>query len=137
MTERGQASVLVIGLVIVTFSAAGIAIDGTRAFLMRRTLQNAADSASLAGANAIDRAAYYSSGGHSIRLDAGAARATAVSILRRRGLDVSAEVSTEPTSVAVVLTGRIETSFLGLIGIDSLPVRVEAVARPMAGRPDG
>lgn len=133
MDERGQASIFVIGLAFVTFAVAGVAIDGTRAFLLRRTLQNAADSASLAGASEIDRVAYYTSGGSSIRLDPAAARSKAAAMLNERRLEVRAEVLTEPTRVAVILQGRVRTSFLGLIGIDSLPVVVEAVARPIAG----
>lgn len=131
MTERGQASVLVIGLVLVTFAAAGIATDGTRAFLLRRTLQNSADSASLAGASTIDRMTYYASGGRSVRLDPATAKETAMRMLGRRGLEVMADVTVSSTRVAVILRGRVETGFLGLLGIDSLPVVVEAVARPV------
>jgi hypothetical protein len=52
--ERGQIAVLALGLALVVFAIAGLAVDGTRAFLARRSLQNLADAAALAGAGELD-----------------------------------------------------------------------------------
>jgi len=41
--ETGQVIVLALGLTLVAFAVAGIAVDGTRVFLARRSLQNLAD----------------------------------------------------------------------------------------------
>ena len=57
MRERGQASVLLVGVVLLGLAFAGLAVDGTRLFTARRDLHNIADSAALAGASAIDEAA--------------------------------------------------------------------------------
>jgi Flp pilus assembly protein TadG len=131
--QRGQAAVLVIGLALVTFMVAGLAVDGTRAFIYRRTLQNAADGAALAAASEIDKNRYYSSGGKRVILDGRAARETAIRLLSRRGLDVRASVVAGSDSVELVVRGEIPTMFLALAGIREVPVAVAARAEPFAG----
>jgi uncharacterized membrane protein len=132
--ESGQVSVFVIGAALVCFAIAGIAVDGTRAFLYRRTLQNAADAAALAGASEIDTSTYYS-GRDEIVLDDAGARDAAMQWLARRGLAVEAAVSATPAVVRVGLRGRLGTTFLGLIGISDLPVAAESVAEPLPFEP--
>jgi uncharacterized membrane protein len=133
-SQSGQVSVFVIGTALICFAVAGVAVDGTRAFLYRRTLQNAADAAALAGASEIDRDAYYSNR-DDVVLDGVGARSAAFQWLARRGLPVDAEVSASATSVRVGLRGRLGTTFLGLIGITDLPVAAEAAAEPLSGPP--
>ena len=133
-SQSGQVSVFVIGTALICFAVAGVAVDGTRAFLYRRTLQNAADAAALAGASEIDRGAYYSDR-EDVVLDWVGARSIALQWLARRGLPVDADVSATPTSVRVGLRGRLGTTFLGLIGITDLPVAAEASAEPLSGAP--
>ncbi|HEX2049332.1 MAG TPA: pilus assembly protein TadG-related protein [Actinomycetota bacterium] len=134
-SERGQASVLAIGAALVAFAVAGVTIDGTRAFLFRRSLQNAADAAALAGASEIDVETFYAGGGARAVLDPAAARATAIDWLRRRGLDAVADVDADDGAVEVTLRGRIGTTLLALVGIDDVPVAAAARAEPLPGRP--
>ncbi|CAN5724527.1 hypothetical protein BH24ACT26_BH24ACT26_19770 [soil metagenome] len=122
---------LVVGLALVAFAVAGVAVDGTRAWLARRTLQNAADSSSLAGASELDRRAYYTSSGTEIVLEPATARAVAAEWLARRGLDARASISADTTSVEVVLRDELATTFLGLVGIKSIPVAAQATAEPV------
>lgn len=133
--ERGQVTVLILGMALIAFAVAGVAVDGTRAWLLRRSLQNAADAAALAGAGEIDRAAYYSSGGKVVRLDAASSESAAARWLRYRGLDARASVAARPERVAVVMRAELDTTFLALIGVRSLEVAVEADAAPAAGTP--
>jgi len=133
-SQSGQVSVFVIGTALICFAVAGVAVDGTRAFLYRRTLQNAADAAALAGASEIDRSAYYA-GRNDIVLDGGRARGTAMRWLARRGLPVEADVAATPALVRVGLRARLETTWLGLVGIGELPVAAQAVAEPVSGSP--
>lgn len=130
-SEEGQVAVLVVGLALVAFAVAGVAVDGTRAWLARRTLQNAADSSSLAGASELDRRAYYTSSGTEIVLEPATARAVAAEWLARRGLDARASISADTTSVEVVLRDELATTFLGLVGIKSIPVAAQATAEPV------
>lgn len=129
--ELGQASVLALGLALVTFAIAGLAVDGTRAFLYRRTLQNAADAAALAAAGEIDRARLYAGGGNLAPIDPIAARARAREWLALRGIAARAQIDAGPGGVRIVLAGSVATTFLGLVGVGSLPVAVESAAEPV------
>lgn len=132
--ERGQATVMLLGLALLAFAVAGLAVDGTRAFIHRMSLQNAADAAARAGASEIDAAAYYRSGGRRVTLDPEGATATAVRFLDYRRLGAAdAGVSVENGGVYVTIRSEVTTSFLGLVGIGSIPVAVESRAEPVAG----
>ncbi len=131
--EAGQVTVLAVGLAVVTFAVAGLAVDGTRAFLLRRTLQNAADAAALAGAAALDTGAYYSSGGQRIVLDREGARREALAWLSRRGVRATASVVVGESNVSVILRGEAAVTFLALVGLESVPVATQARAEPMPG----
>jgi Flp pilus assembly protein TadG len=131
--QDGQATVLILGLALVVFAVTGLAVDGTRAFIARLTLQNAADAAALAGAGELDLSAFYSSGGSRLQLDAPDARALAYSYLDARGYAGGAVVDASEGSVTIVVRDEIATSFLGLVGVDALPVAAEARAEPVPG----
>jgi Flp pilus assembly protein TadG len=133
--QRGQVTVMALGLALVAFAVAGLATDGTRAFLLRRTLQNAADSAALAGASELDTDVYYSSGGRETVLDPSRARSVALEWLGRRGLSARSAIAATPTEVSVSLRDEVRTAFLALVGIDRIPVAVSALARPFARSP--
>jgi Flp pilus assembly protein TadG len=133
--EGGYASILVLGMALIAIAVAGVAIDGTRAFLLRRSLQNAADAAALAAASEIDRDGYYASGGRSIAIDPDAARAQVANWLAQRGLPTEAAVAADEAAVQVTLRAELDTTFLRVIGIESVPVAVESLASPVAGAP--
>ena len=133
--EEGQVLVFVVGLAFVVFAVAGLAIDGTRAFIYKRSLQNAADAAATAGAAAIDRDTYYSSGGTRVAVDPTAARSAASESLRTRRLDVEVTNELVGRRVVIELEGSTETTFLRLVGIELIPVRVTASARAFARGP--
>jgi Putative Flp pilus-assembly TadE/G-like len=133
--ESGQVTVLILGLALVCIAVAGVAVDGTRAFLYRRTLQNAADASALAGAAEIDRGKYYSTGGKAIALEHERALRAAERWLAARGLPIAASIHAGSEDVRVALRGEVATTFLNLIGVGELPVAVEAVAEPIPGSP--
>ena len=134
MNERGQTTVLVLGMALLAFAVAGLAVDGTRAWLYRRSLQNAADAAALAGAAELDRAAYYASGGEDMVLDADA-ETVATRWLARRPLGALATVRSTRDRVFVEMRGEVSTTFLSLAGIRTVEVAVRADAAPIAGNP--
>lgn len=128
--ERGQAAAFVIGMALVTFAVAGVAIDGTRAFLHRRTLQAAADAAVLDAAQSIQSRALYARS--QVRISPASARAAALGSLGARGLGgTEVSISADEGRVVVVVRSRVPTTFLGLAGIGSIPVAVEAAAAPL------
>lgn len=132
MNERGQTTVLVLGMALIAFAVAGLAVDGTRAWLYRRTLQNAADAAALAGAAELDRGAYYSSGGRDVTLERDAATVASSWLARR---DLAGNVRATPDRVVVEMRGQVRTTFLSLAGIRTIDVGVRADAAPIAGTP--
>ena len=125
---------MVVGLMLVLLAVAGVGIDGTRAFILRRSLQSSADGAALAAGAELDRSSFYASGGRRAVLDGAKARAVASSYLEARGLVASAEIVVEERGVLVILRGDLPTMFLGLVGVDGIPVAARARARPVAGR---
>lgn len=128
--EAGQVTVLILGLALVVFAISGLAVDGTRAFLFRRTLQNSADAASLAAASELDERAFYASGGRRRTLDVENAERTADRWLDLRGAGARSEVTVEGDRVVIVLRDEVPTTFLALVGIDHIPVAVVAAAEP-------
>ena len=72
--DSGQASVVLVGALVICLGFTGLAVDGARLFTARRDLQNVADSAALAGASAIDVGHFRATGGSEVRLDPIAAR---------------------------------------------------------------
>ena len=134
-SEAGQATVFVVGMSLLVFAIAGIAVDGTKAWLYRRTLQNAADASALAGAGELNRDAYYRSGGRGTDLDVEAAHRVAAQWVAGSGLDVRSGYVVDSAGVEVALRGTTATLFLGLIGIDELAVGAEARAEPRRGAP--
>ena len=135
MNERGQTTVLVLGMALLAFAVAGVAVDGTRAWLYRRTLQNAADAAALAGAAELDRAAYYASGGEEVVLDEVSSERVAIRWLNGRTTGARASVESTDDRVTIEMKGSIATTFLSLAGIRELEVAVRADAAPIPGTP--
>lgn len=135
MNERGQTTVLVLGMAMLAFAVAGLAVDGTRAWLYRRTLQNAADAAALAGASMLDRDAYYGSGGEKVLLDEAASERAASTSLTRRVTGARAAIDADEERVTVEMRGSVATTFLSLAGIDDIDVAVRADAAPIPGTP--
>jgi hypothetical protein len=133
--ERGQSlTLLALGLVgLLGFSA--LAVDGGMLYLDRRTAQNAADAAAMAGAMAID-------GGegnwHSAALDRAASNGFDndgdSNVVAVHSPPSSGPYAGDSNAVQVVITSTINTSFAHMIFNAPLQGRVEAVAR---NRPSG
>ncbi len=88
--ERGQTTVMIIGLAVVLLMAIVVVVDASAAFLQRQSLDTVADGAALAGADAGSRnlTALYGSGvGERERLDQAKtiARAAVEEYFRRIG----------------------------------------------------
>lgn len=130
--ENGQATILVLGMTMVVLGVLGLTVDGTKAFIYRRTLQSVADAAALAGASELDALRYYSSRGRVVRLDQTAAHSAALRWVELRGMPARASVRVDEGSVVVTLRGTVTTLFLRIIGLEEVPVAVEAASAPTA-----
>lgn len=132
--ESGTITIWILGLCLMLFLLGGISLDLWRAFSERRALAAAADAAAIAGASALDEAAYRQSG--TVRLvPADAERRAARSLtdqMDRRALRDSRVRATEEL-VVVEVTGNVDFSLLQLLSPgDSFDITVRAIARPQA-----
>ena len=132
--ERGTITLWLLGLCMMLLLLGGISLDLWRAFSERRSLTAAADAAAVAGATALDTAAYRADG--TVQLIPAEAERRALASLRdqldKRALR-DAKVAADPTTVTVELHGEVSFTLLQLAdpGGD-LPIRVTATARPQS-----
>jgi Flp pilus assembly protein TadG len=132
--ESGTITMWMLGLCLLLFLLGGISLDLWRAFSERRSLAASADAAAVAGASALDEAAYRSSG--VVRLvPADAQRRAQASLaeqLDRRALR-DARVDATETEVTVTVGGFVDFSLLQIVAPgDEFDITVRATARPQA-----
>jgi uncharacterized membrane protein len=75
--DEGSLTVLVIGYTLIAAVLIVVGVDASKVFLAQRALSSAADSAALAGAQAVDRGAVYRGGAGCAGLPVDAAAASA------------------------------------------------------------
>ncbi len=127
----GTVTLWLLGVCLVLFALGGVSLDLWRAFSERRSLAATADAAALAGASAIDEAAYRSSGTVVLLPALAEARARA-QIARQldraslRGVSVHADGE----AVTVVVDGEVGFTLLGILQRGDFSVRVTATAIP-------
>jgi Flp pilus assembly protein TadG len=132
--ESGTITLWMLGLCLMLFLLGGISLDLWRAFSERRSLAATADAAAVAGASALDEAAYRSSG--VVRLvpaDAQRrARASLADQLDRRALR-DARIEASEDTVMVTVGGSVDFSLLQIVAPgDEFAITVHATARPQA-----
>jgi hypothetical protein len=111
--ERGQTTLLIVGLAVVLLMMAAVVTDASAAYLQRQGLDTLADGAALTAADAgASGTEVYGEGlGDDLRLDAGTARAAALDYLTRVGAfrrfpGLTVEVAVDPTSRRVFVAVR-------------------------------
>lgn len=132
--ESGTTTLWMLGLCLMLFLLGGISLDLWRAFSERRSLAATADAAAVAGASALDEAAYRSNG--AVRLVPADARrraqASLAEQLDRRALR-DARVDATDEEVTVVVGGSVGFSLLQIAAPgDEFAITVRATARPQA-----
>ncbi len=131
--EAGQAIVLVAVMLLAMVALTGLVIEGGHVFVVRRDLQNVADSAALAAAQQLDVAAYR--GSREIRLDPQAAERRAYQMAAHEMPSADVSIRSGTTSVTVTLRKKVPTVFLGTIGVRSVVLDASASAVPRGGNP--
>lgn len=144
---RGRAQALLWFTVAVPLfvAVAGLAIDGGILLSSRRQLQSVADGAARAGATRLDTARLRSSGGADVQLDTSVATRTARTYIDTALSDASAgwsgapdaSVESGPRRVHVWIRATLQTAFLRIVHIDSVPVEASAFADVEFGIRDG
>ena len=134
MGERGAIAIWGVGLVLVLFGVAGLAIDTWRVFAERQALAGLADSASMAGATAIDIAEFRRTG--AVQLDPSLAEARALAYLNDHSADldddISASIRFPVNGIEVTLTREVELTIIRAF-LDEGVVRMEVSAYSTPG----
>lgn len=131
--ERGQAVVWVAAMLPFFLAILGLAIDGGVVWDAERQLQATADGAARAGAEAVDTNAYYASNGATVALDPAAARAQAGAYLVREASGATWSVAADPREVVVQVRRSVPTSFVRIVGIDTVALRAVGAAEVRHG----
>jgi len=113
--ERGQTLVVVAVMIVVLIAFLGLVIDGGNVYAQRRQLQNAADAAALAGARA------------QLLKGTAAVASAASQYATANGAD-GCEVVTTTNTVTANVSKTVETFFVRVVGINSMPVGASATA---------
>lgn len=106
----------------------GAAVDIGHAFLVKRQLASIADDAALSGSQAISLPKLHE--GH-LQLDPTEAQADAQRTIAANP-SVTGQVNTTPQGVTVIVTRRVPTILLGLVGLHTLTITAHASAAPRA-----
>lgn len=146
--ERGAALMMIALSMTSVLAVTGVVIDGSRAFAERRQMQNAADSAALAGARALDRVTAGAEVGiwNAVVGSATANGADAASITCRLVTELLADLGTCPTAntgtavairnaasgVRVGVAATKTTSFIRVVGVDTFRAGASATGQIQA-----
>jgi hypothetical protein len=136
LDDSGSQLLLQMLLIVITLAAVSVIADVGRVIGARQSLAATADQAAVAGAQAIDFAAYYSRGADAsgVLLASGDVEAAvrryiapAVAAGQQEDLELAA-VEVDDEGVTVRLRCRALLPFASLLGVDSVPVRASARA---------
>lgn len=148
-SEKGQAIVIVAGVMVGLLVLAGLAIDGGNLFLQRRNTQNAADASALAGTRLLAEAICSHAGATDAAIDAvvdqyaqrnhvedlSGLMALYTDIHETELGEVGAgSIPVGASGVLVEIQNNVETYFMKVVGIRDVEVGASALA--MTGQPE-
>lgn len=122
-----------VGLVLLLFGFAGIAVDTWQVFSARQALAGLADSAAIAGATAVDVDAFRSSGEVVLDETEAAARAAAYLDAHASKLDddITVGIAFPDGGIEVTLQREVELTLIRVfLADDTVPMRVSAFSLP-------
>jgi Flp pilus assembly protein TadG len=129
-SQRGSATVFLLGFAAVLMVGAGLVVDGGLALNKRSQLTDDAEQAARSGANAIDIDALRNNG--IVTVSADKATAVATDFLSQRGY-TNISVVVNGNQVTTSAEATVDTAILSLIGIDKFTVQGGATATPETG----
>lgn len=135
--QVGQAIIWTAVMLPLFIAIIGLAIDGGIVYDNQHALQDVADGAARTGATQIDQNAYRASGGQTVVLDQGNAQAVAAAYVSGQGANLTASVATDSIRVVVTVHRLVPTSFLRIVGIDTVQVSATATAEVQHGITQG
>lgn len=130
--DRGAASVFVVGMALVLFATAGLAIDGGKIINAKDKAFDVAEQAARAGANQIALAPLRDQG--VVVLDQPAAADAASQFVTSTSYyQLSRPPTVTATTVTVAVRTTIRTDLLSIVGVDNLNINASATASPVTG----
>ncbi|MCD9199263.1 TadE/TadG family type IV pilus assembly protein [Aeromicrobium wangtongii] len=133
-SEKGSASIFVIGMSLVLLVCAGLVVDGGLAINARMRVADDAEQAARVGADSIDVTELRSGG--ALKIDGDLARQRAAGYLQDRGYVAGQyTVDADGNAVIVEVQDTTETALLKLVNIKNFVVNGRATAEP-ATEPD-
>ena len=135
--ESGSVTPLVAVMLLGLLAVAALVVDGGVLFAARRDLQALTDGAARAGAMAVDVQRLRDT--ELVRLDPEEAEKAVRQYLDAAGFNGTSTIRADILSVTVHLSETRPTVMMGLLGVRSVRVEADAVARPRTGinRPEG
>jgi hypothetical protein len=128
--ERGQALVLIVLSVIGLLSLTALTVDGGNAYLQKRAVQNAADSAALGGALARVRSgSAWVSTTYKIAAKNGYNNDGVTNVVEVYSPPISGPHAGDIEYIQVRITAHTPTYFAGIVGIPEITTAAEAVTR--------
>jgi DNA-binding transcriptional regulator YdaS (Cro superfamily) len=131
-SDRGSISAFVVLLLVAIFVLLGLVVDGGLAASARQQAAEEAEQAARAGAGSISVEALRSG---QLQIDDAAAISTAEQFMVAAGHPGVATVSSG--RVQVVISYRVHTVILGIVGVTTLPVNATATAVDVSGVTEG
>jgi Flp pilus assembly protein TadG len=128
-SDRGSATAWALGVVVVVALLSGAVLDGGNAMAARVQALDVAQQAARAGANQLDLAALREQG--VVRLNPGAAQATAAAFLAQSHITGTATATAE--QITVTVTRSQPTLMLQAVGVKTLSMTATATAVPQTG----
>lgn len=129
--ESGSVTLWMLGLALILLALGGLSLDLWRVFLERRELAGVVDAAAIAGASAIDEAAFRSGG--EVRVDAAKAARTACAYLRTHSDPPAscAGIHVSQGGIEVTASRQVELTLLNLLlpRVEREPLSIRASAR--------
>lgn len=130
--DSGSATVFVIGFAVVLFAAAGLAVDGGKFLNAKDRAYDVAEQAARAGANRIALGPLRDQG--VVVLDQGAASSAAASFVgANSAYSLDGYPGTTATTVTVRVKATVQTTILGIVGINDFTLNASATASPVTG----
>ncbi len=132
-SERGAASVFVVGMSVMLFVCAGLVVDGGLAINARMKVADDAEQASRIGADTLDLDALRSDQGV-IRIDEVEAGQRAAAFLAARGYAGNQyTVVVDFDSVTVTVRDTVDSMILQIVSIPRFDVAASATSTPQTG----
>lgn len=137
-SEHGQALILIALAVVGLLGLTALAVDGGHVFAQRRQAQNAADTAAFAAAIAKIKGTNFVQAGEDRASSNGFTQGGNATVTINNPPDSSAPPAYIGNNdyVQAIIEADIPTFFARIVGVTSIPIRVQAVAQSLPKRPE-